>query len=139
MRLSDARGRRHPTKLIYPDHRLFSVGLAVRASLRSLDDGGPETRRDAPLPAPLRSSPHFLVRSFERFALTQSASPDSRPKRHRVRCHFLWQQVPHLTRDRSNRLLAVGAPRENIHKDRLNPSHQNIVGKAWAISDSFRP
>jgi mRNA interferase YafQ len=51
-----------------------SSGRAVRASLHSLDEGGPEACRDASAPASLRSSPHFPVRSFERVALTRSAS-----------------------------------------------------------------
>jgi hypothetical protein len=59
----------------------------MRLTLPSLDDGSPEACRDAPLPAPLRSSPHFLVRSFERVALIQSASQISvgRPS---IRCDF---------------------------------------------------
>jgi hypothetical protein len=44
---------------------------ACCSPLPSLDDGGPEARRDASHPAPLRSSPHIHVRSFERVALTR--------------------------------------------------------------------
>jgi mRNA interferase YafQ len=47
-----------------------SSGRAVRASLHSLDDGGPEACRDASAPASLRSSPHrfatLLLRSRTR-------------------------------------------------------------------------
>jgi hypothetical protein len=51
-----------------------SSSVELFGLLPSLDIGGPEARRDASHPAPLRSSPHIPVRSFERLALTQSAS-----------------------------------------------------------------
>jgi len=43
MRLSGVRLYRRKTKLINPDHRLFSVDLAVRTFLYSLDNAELET------------------------------------------------------------------------------------------------
>ena len=69
---------RHPSIRPSPpcitDGKLFFVWLSCSGSLPSLDDVGPEARRNASLPAPLAVRPAHRVRSFERIALTRSTS-----------------------------------------------------------------
>ena len=69
---------RHPSIRPSPPlhHRRQTILRLVElfGLLASLDDVGPEARRNASLPAPLAVRPAHRVRSFERIALTRSTS-----------------------------------------------------------------